>query len=443
MKRRAGLRGVVFFLVCGVVNACATTPAKPLAAPRHPGGVPVRENPGPATLMPPGVTIEDGLTADEAIAVALWNNAEFRLQLTELGFARADLAEAGLLRNPVLSLLFPVGPKQLEATLRFPIEVLWERPRRVAAANLAVDRVAAGLEQFGLNLASDVRIGFIDLGLARDRLRLSAAAAAELEEIGRITDRRFRAGDISELEARTAAIDATRARQEAIRAQGDVTIREHALRARLGLALQSPAALLVPAPFDGSGCRDRPGLLEEALAARPDVRAAEIGVEAAAARLGWEKSRVMTVSAVLDANGAGKEGFEMGPGVDLGIPLFERNQGGRARGAVDLQRAGLAYSAARQRVAAELTEALALLAQARAMRDGWNETIVRPLERQVDTAQRAFAAGDVSYLFVLEMGRRLTDARLRAADTDADVARAAARVERAIGRPCASKGLQP
>jgi outer membrane protein, heavy metal efflux system len=152
---------------------------------------------------------------------------------------------------------------------------------------------------------------------------------------------------------------------------------------------------------------------------------------------------VMTVSAVLDANGAGKEGFEMGPGVDLGIPLFERNQGGRARGAVDLQRAGLAYSAARQRVAAELTEALALLAQARAMRDGWNETIVRPLERQVDTAQRAFAAGDVSYLFVLEMGRRLTDARLRAADTDADVARAAARVERAIGRPCASKGLQP
>src|SRR5690242_6689209 len=78
-----------------------------------------------AAAIPPGLSIEDGLTPDEAVAIALWNNADFRVQLTDLGFARADLLEAGLLRNPVLSLLFPLGPKQLEATLRFPIEVLW------------------------------------------------------------------------------------------------------------------------------------------------------------------------------------------------------------------------------------------------------------------------------------------------------------------------------
>ena len=66
-----------------------------------------------------------------------------------MGFARADLLEAGLLLNPVLSLLFPVGPKQLEATLKWPIDVLWQRPRRVASARFAADRVAAGLEQAG------------------------------------------------------------------------------------------------------------------------------------------------------------------------------------------------------------------------------------------------------------------------------------------------------
>jgi hypothetical protein len=60
------------------------------------------------------------VTADEAVAVALWNNAAFQASLNDLGFARADLAEAGLLANPVLSLLLPVGPKQLEATLRWP-----------------------------------------------------------------------------------------------------------------------------------------------------------------------------------------------------------------------------------------------------------------------------------------------------------------------------------
>ena len=74
------------------------------------------------TVLPPNVNIADGLTQDEAVAIALWNNPDFQVQLANLGFARADLVEAGLLQNPVLSLLFPLGPKQLEATLRWPIE---------------------------------------------------------------------------------------------------------------------------------------------------------------------------------------------------------------------------------------------------------------------------------------------------------------------------------
>ena len=98
------------------------------------------------------MTLEDGLTEDEAVAVALWNNPDFRVQLTDLGFARADLLEAGLLRIRCSRCLFPIGPKQFEMTLRFPFEVLRERPRRVAAANVALGRVATGLEQHGLNL---------------------------------------------------------------------------------------------------------------------------------------------------------------------------------------------------------------------------------------------------------------------------------------------------
>jgi outer membrane protein, heavy metal efflux system len=43
------------------------------------------------------------------------------------------------------------------------------------------------------------------------------------------------------------------------------------------------------------------GLLKDAIASRPDVRAAEIAVEAAGARMGWEKSRIVAVTAVLDA----------------------------------------------------------------------------------------------------------------------------------------------
>jgi cobalt-zinc-cadmium efflux system outer membrane protein len=438
----------MFTLSFALLAAGCATASRQDAAPQLAArlGVPERTDAGTGTAIPPGVTLEDGLTQEEAVAVALWNNPDFRIQLTDLGFARADLLEAGLLRNPVLSILFPLGPKQLEATLRLPIEVLWERPRRVAAANVALSRVATGLEQFGLNLVADVKIAYVELALGRDRAALAEMAATQLEQIREITESRLRAGDISELEARSAAIDAARARQEAARARFDVQLRSHELRARLGLSLQPGDVTLGPAASTADACADRPGLVEEllkdALASRPDVRAAEIAVEAAGARLGWERARIIAVTAVLDANGAGKNGFEAGPGLDIGLPLFDRNQAGRARAAVELQRAGLAYVAARQRVATELTTARTQLEQARTTLGGWQASVVTPLEEQVRAAERAYAAGDTSYLFVLEMTRRLTDARVRIREVEADVARAIARMERAIGRTCDPKGLQ-
>ena len=53
-----------------------------------------------------------------------------------------------------------------------------------------------------------VKIAYVDLALARDRALLAEAAATELEQIRDLTDSHLRAGDISELEARSAVIDA-------------------------------------------------------------------------------------------------------------------------------------------------------------------------------------------------------------------------------------------
>ena len=101
-----------------------------------------------------GLNTEDGLSREGGGGRAV---LAFQVSLSQLGFARADLVDAGMISNPVLSLLFPVGPKQLEATLRWPVEVLWERPRRMSAAKLSLEAVAQGLVQSGLDLALSVR----------------------------------------------------------------------------------------------------------------------------------------------------------------------------------------------------------------------------------------------------------------------------------------------
>lgn len=391
---------------------------------------------GPAEL-PPTVDPQDGLSTDEAVATALWNNAAFQVTLSQLGFARADLVDAGMLTNPVLSLLFPLGPKQFEATLRWPIEVLWERPRRRAAAQLAVDATASALVQSGLDLALAVRLLHADFSLAIDRQRLATETAAALERIDTLTQSRLAAGDIGALEARVARVDAARGRQDADRAAHDVRLARERLRLLMGLAADDSAVDRVQASPAPDACGAASDLLPRALAARPDVRAAEIAVEAAAARLGWERRRVLAFTAVLDANGQGIQGFEAGPGVDVGLPIFNRNQGGRLRAETELQRASAAYVAIQQQVGLDVREAVTFLDQAQESRTAWRTTLVTPLEANLADAEDAYRAGDSSFLFVLENSRRLIEARLRERELAADEARALARIERATGAKCA------
>jgi len=144
--------------------------------------------------LPDDVSLADGITEDEAVAIALWNNAQFQADLVALGFARADLIEAGLLRNPVLSLLFPLGPKQLEATLGLPIDFLWQRPKRVAAAKLNAEQVADSLVQHGLDLTRDILIAYYGLVFARERAKIVAEEAALQREIAEIASERLRVG---------------------------------------------------------------------------------------------------------------------------------------------------------------------------------------------------------------------------------------------------------
>ena len=137
--------------------------------------------------VPDGVVLEDGLTEQEAVALALWNNSGFQESLADLGVARADLLQAGLLRNPVLSLLFPWGPKQLEATARWPIDALWQRPHRVAAARLTTEAVGERLVATGLRPRDRTSDGGRDSRWACDVNAAESAIAARVVRAVRTT----------------------------------------------------------------------------------------------------------------------------------------------------------------------------------------------------------------------------------------------------------------
>jgi cobalt-zinc-cadmium efflux system outer membrane protein len=393
--------------------------------------------PGREWAPPPGTSLTDGLSIDEAVAIALWNNPDFQVALTSLGVARADLIEAGLLRNPVFSLLFPWGPKQLEFTLTWPIDAIWQRPKRIANAKFNADAVAEQLVGSGLRVVADVRLAFIEVLVAQRRLDLAADLAGVAAQASKLAEGQLRAGDISEFEARLARTDAVRL--EAARLTR-VTAREVAmvrLRAALGLDVNAPAlALVEPPPMVADACPSGPALMEQALAARPDVRAAELQIEAAGARAGLESARVMALTASLDANGRGAEGFEMGPGLGVEVPIFSQNQGGKARAAAEMEQAARRYLAVRAAVMTDIATAVAGLTEARSTAALLGDDVGATLVTSRQQAERLYTAGEISLLDLLQTRQRLLDIEATRVDAAFGVHRAVVRLEQAIGRSC-------
>jgi len=386
-----------------------------------------------AFKLPEKISLADGLTEDEAVAIALWNNAQFQADLTELGFARADLIEAGLLRNPMLSLLFPVGPKQLESTLSLPIDLLWQRPKRVAAAKLDAERVAENLVQHGLDLAREAMIAHADLKLADERKNLAEENARGQQEIANVAAARLRAGDISELEESASRLEALRAQEIYVRRTQEAANAKARFTTLLGFGVRDTTFTLAPATETELPSRTFAELTNAAFASRPDLRAAELAIEAAGKRLGWERAKIFTLTGVLDANGADKEGFEMGSGAQIELPFFNWNNGKIARAQAQIEQAARQYLAAKHRIALEVkaahTDHLAAQQALALCRAQWVPAATEAANR----AQKAYAAGEVSYLFVLEINRQLLDARLREAESAADLHRAEARLKHSVG----------
>lgn len=387
----------------------------------------------PATARIPAlpVTVHDGLTEDEAVALGLWQNPGFRDLLVDLDLARAAVVQAGLLTNPTIAVLFPLGPKQLELAARVPIEALWLRPPRLAAARADDAGTVERIVQGALDLVRDVRVACAELRVATER----AAALRELTgtagTIAEIAAARFRAGDTSELEIASARANAALVEEEGARAARDVETARIRLATLLGLA---PETALTVAPSAGAPRVVALGrLVDEALAGRPDLRAAQYAIRAAEARSSLGRRSLTTVAGIADANGKGTRGFEMGPGVDVSIPIFDWNQGNVARADAELLRAVRREAALRERVRAEVTDAYTRVERAREQLELLGGGAVLELERAVAAAERAFRSGDASYLLVLETTVQFLRARVRTLDGVADLARAWAELERNVG----------
>lgn len=383
--------------------------------------------------LPPGAAFEDGITDDEAVAVALWNNAAFQELLTDLGVARGDLIQAGLLPNPEFVYYLPMSDKPYKYLFDFPIEALWLRPIRVKSAAGEAARTADRLAQAGLDLMRDVRQAYADVVLAKERVRIAGEAVKLRGRVAELAEKRLRAGDISPQEAATARIDALQAEQDAVRIGYDVPVLEERLRNLMGVGSFRGPLPLDPAPPPAARTFDPDALAREALDTRPDALAAAEAVTAARARVTFAKLGWVRFLGVADAT-SGKESHVLGPALRFTVPLFNRNQGGIARAQAELERAERNRQTVANQIILDVQRAYLQYRQACAELDVLLVKVRPEVEAAIRRAQAAYQEGNVTIFVVLETTRQLLDNYLREAQLHGDLRRFWAELERSAGR---------
>ncbi len=421
------------------VSGCQTAPPAPSAVDvstalyERFGSVSEVKSVSPEPVLPPGASLAHALTPDEAVAIALYNNPAFQELLVDLGLARGDLIQAGLLPNPEFQYAFGVTDKPFKYLLDFPIEAVWLRPIRVRAATADADRAAKRLTQAGLDLIRDVRQAHADVLLAQDRVRVAAESVKLRGTIASLAEKRFAAGDISQQEVATARIDALQAEQDAARVGYEVSIAMERLRNLTGLAVCREPLEVESSPLPECRLLSIDDIAADSQRSRPDALAAQAAVEAAEARLAFAKLGWVRLLGILDAT-SGVNGHEFGPALRFTIPIFNRNQGGIARAEADLEKALRNRETVANQIALDVQRSYLQYRQTCTELEFLRVKVRPEVEAAIRRAQGAYQEGNTTIFIVLETTRQLLDSYLREAQLVADLRRNWAELERSAGR---------
>jgi multidrug efflux system outer membrane protein len=296
-----------------------------------------------------------------------------------------------------------------------------------------------------LSLQADVAQNYFQLRELDTEQDLYRRTVALREDTLKLVERRFREGDIGELDVSRARNELASARADAVGVARQRAASEHSLAILLG---KPPADFsFAQAPLAPVTVRVPPGLPSALLERRPDISAAERAMQAANARVGLAKSAFFPK---LDITGAAgfesatlgnlfmwsSRAFILGPfaGTALTLPLFD---GGRRKANLAQARSKYDEDVAqyRQQVLVAFREVEDNLADLRLLDDQMREQndAVQASQRAAHLSRTQYTEGAVSYLDVIDGERQVLTSQLQASHLTGTQAVATVNLIRALG----------
>ncbi|MBI5557444.1 MAG: TolC family protein [Deltaproteobacteria bacterium] len=383
------------------------------------------------------------ITLEEALALAVRNRPELQGISADLEAARIQLDRAGSPPNPELGVevdnlgggLPDDEVRETTISLSQPIELGGKPSARKNKSMAATLRLQHEQTTAWLDIAAEVRMSFLEVLGARERLLLQQEGEQIAGELAVITRERVAAGEL-------AATEETRA--EARRAEAAVqTLQAKRLLAGaeldLATVLQSPGPLTVPAhdklPQEVAAPELATLLVD--LQNSPFLELGRSETKLAAAGLSLERSSgwsdptlSLGVREMPD-----RDGRAVAIGLSFPLPLFQRNQAGIAEAAATARKAAVNEEATELRLRKELTRAHTALVNAGREAHTLRTEVIARAEEAGAAVQEGFRLGKFRYTDVLEASQSLVTAKISHLETILILNQAAIALDRLLGKP--------
>lgn len=381
------------------------------------------------------------LTPEAAVQIALLRNRTLQAAYTELGVAQADLVQAGLLQNPVLTadVRFGINSPGLGADIGVVQEFLsiLQIPLRKRVAKAAFERTKLQVAAAVVELAMTVKATFYALQGAEQMLELRQTAVEAYRVAADVARAQRKVGNITDLEFATEQAAYEEARVELAESETEVLKDREELTALLGLWGNDTewkiARRLPGLPEDDVKPE---GLERLAVSQRVDLAASASERVVLAQTVGLTRFYGFIPEASAGAESEREiEGgiWSLGPSISLPIPLFDRRQATLAGQQSQSAAAEDRYAALAVQIRSEVRRARIEMLSARARTEYYRNVLLPLRSRVVEEAQRQYNAMVIGVYQLLQAKREEVDAGRRYVEslTDFWVSRTA--LERAVG----------
>lgn len=429
------------------------------------------------------------VSLDSVVDLALSNNRALRADLQIIAQAKADLVQAGLLPNPMLSMLlaFPEGGgrSRIEFGLSQDLASLWLIPSRKKAAQGMLRQRILSFADTAVVLVNDLRSNYYSLQYQVRAVDLQGQNIKLLEDIARIIEARLRAGESGQLDVYFTRGRLLEAQLDQVTLRADEQITRQTLMRLMGVA--NATADWKPIPLDvplNVIAAPEAELVEAALRQRLDAQAAQWELEASLADFQQQKLRLIptfgvglggerlerralpgrkiladTVRSSI-ANGAltapeiesrGQRNQErkqmidlvLGPTIEVPLPIFDQNQAQVAKAQARTRELQKRLEEIEQRVIEGVRAALIRRRLAEERVRLLEQSLLPQWQANLTVARQTFLAGRESIVTVLLAQETLIRTQLSHAAALRDLETATASLERELSGRISDELLRP